>query len=100
MMASPIAYVCQGKHCARACAHNALLRSLCKVADVRLVRCQKVCEGTVVATELNGKLQWFERVDSPKICVAMKKLVATGSKRHLGPLKKRWLQDRAGRAPR
>lgn len=99
-MAKPVIYVCQGKHCSRACAHGALLRSLCKVSDVRLVRCQKICRGSVVGTELSGRLQWFERVDSPKICVAMKNIVVAGSKKHLGRLKKRRLKERSGRPPR
>jgi hypothetical protein len=96
----PITYVCQGKHCSRACGHSSLLRSLDKVSDVRRVRCQKICRGSVVGTPLSGTLQWFERIDSPKVSVAMKKAVVTGSRKKLGPLKKRRVKERSGRPPR
>ena len=99
-MTQPVSYVCQGKHCARARAHDALLRALRKVSDVHLVRCQKVCDGSVVGTEIGGKLLWFERVDSPKLAVALKQLVVQGTKQDLGRLKKCRMKDRTGRSPR
>jgi hypothetical protein len=96
-----VAFVCQGKKCSRACDHDALLRALCKVSDVQVVRCQKICHGSVVGALLDGELQWFERIDSGKLCVAMKKAVAKGSRKGLpSVLKKRRLKALAGRSPR
>jgi hypothetical protein len=93
--------VCQSKKCSRACAHDTLLRALCKVADVRVVRCQKICHGSVVGAELDGRLEWFERIDSPKLAVKLKQVVAGGTRKRLPPaLKKRRLKALAGRSPR
>jgi hypothetical protein len=66
------AYVCIGKKCARACDHDQLVRALCRVGTVQAVRCQKVCHGSVVGAVLDGEIRWFERVDSPRVCVALK----------------------------
>jgi hypothetical protein len=96
-----IAYVCQGSKCSRACAHDELLRSLTKVADVRLVRCQKICHGSVVAVGLGKHLEWFERIDSAKAGVALKQAIAGGKRKDLSPrLKKRRIKKRLDRLPR
>jgi hypothetical protein len=100
-MAKSIAYVCQGSKCSRACGHDQLLRSLIKVADVRLVRCQKICHGTVVAVAIGKHLEWFERIDSTKAGVAMKQAVERGTKKALPRmLKKRRIKGRSDRVPR
>jgi hypothetical protein len=93
--------VCGGKKCVRACEHDALVRALCKIGPVQVVRCQKICRGSVVAALLDGRVEWFERVDSPRLCVAMKKAVATGSRQGLPKaLKNRRIRQRRGRPPR
>jgi hypothetical protein len=95
------AYVCIGKKCARACDHDQLVRALCKVGTVQAVRCQKVCHGSVVGAVLDGEIRWFERVDSPRVCVALKKAVKRGSKRDLPKgLKKRRVKRLTGHSPR
>ncbi len=100
-MTLPTAFVCEGKKCSRTCDHDALLRGLSKVSDVHLVRCQKICHGSVVGVPLDGKLQWFERIDTAKLCVHMKRAARAGRRRDLAaPLKKRRLKKLAGRAPR
>ena len=96
-----VAVVCQGKKCSRACYHQALLRALCKVGDVRVVPCQKVCHGSVVGAELDGELEWFERIDSGKLAVLMKRAVEKRTRKGLPPaLKKRRLKAMSGRPPR
>ena len=75
---SGVAIVCAGKKCVRACNHEALVRSLCKVGSVNVVRCQKISHGSVVGALLDGRLEWFERIDSPRLCVAMKKQEGVG----------------------
>jgi hypothetical protein len=100
-MKKPRVFVCAGKKCTRACAHNALVRTLCTVADVRSVRCQKICHGSVVAATLGETLEWFEYVDSPKACVSLRKAVAAGSRKDLVPrLKRRRLRSLRGQLPR
>ncbi len=95
------AVVCQGKKCSRSCNHEALLRALCKVGDVQVVRCQKICHGSVVGAELDGRLEWFEGIDSGKLCVKMKQVVARGTRTGLpAALKKRRIKRLAGSAPR
>jgi hypothetical protein len=95
------AYVCIGKKCAQACDHDELVRALCKVGTVQVVRCQKICHGSVVRAVLDDKIRWFERVDSPRTCVALKKAVKRGSQRGLPKgLKKRRLQRLTSHPPR
>jgi hypothetical protein len=95
------AYVCIGKKCARACDHDQLVRALCKVGTVQAVRCQKICHGSVVGAVLDDEIRWFERVDSPRVCVALKKAVKRGSKRGLPKgLKKRRVKRLTGHSPR
>jgi hypothetical protein len=98
---SGVAVVCGGKKCVRACEHDALVRSLCKVGSVQVVRCQKICHGSVVGALLDGRLEWFERIDTARLCVAMKKAVARGSRQGLpASLKKRRIKSLRGRSPR
>jgi len=98
---SGVAVVCGGKKCVRACDHDALVRSLCKVGSVQVVRCQKICHGSVVAALLDGRVEWFERIDTARLCVAMKKAVARGSRQGLPTgLKKRRIKSLRGRSPR
>jgi hypothetical protein len=97
----PIVYVCQGKKCSRACAHDALLRSLCKVSDVRLIECQKICRGSVIGVTLDDHIEWFERIDSSKLCVRAKKMVQSGRRKKLEkPIKSRRIKARSHRGPR
>jgi hypothetical protein len=77
------------------------LRSLTKVADVRLVRCQKICHGSVVAVELGKHLEWFERVDSVKAAVALKQAIDGGKRKDLSArLKRRRIKKRSDKLPR
>jgi hypothetical protein len=100
-VAKTVAAVCPGKKCSRACDHDVLTRDLCKRAEVRLVRCQKICHGSVVLAPLDGKLEWFERIDTPKSCVDSKRTVVAGTRKELpSRLEKRRLKKRSGSAPR
>jgi hypothetical protein len=100
-MSGPVAYVCQGSKCRRACAHDQLLRSLTKVSDVRLVRCQKICHGSVVAVSLGKHLEWFERIDSAKAGISLRRAVENGKRKQIAPmLKKRRIKKREDQKPR
>jgi len=63
--------------------------------DIERVGCQKVCRGPVVGVAIDGRWQWFERMDSPKALRALEQLVDDDT---LGkPLRKRRSKKRAGK---
>lgn len=60
-------YVCTGKHCRKKIAESGeALSALPKSARVVKVKCQKICRGPVFGLELDGRLEWFEQVATPK----------------------------------
>lgn len=89
-------FVCVGSDCRKAgSAHAALRSALDEVGDVRVVRCQKICSGPVAGLDVNGRLEWFEKVGGPKSRRALARFVGAG-----GPLpkrlRKRRVRKRAG----
>lgn len=46
--------------------------------EVHAVRCQKVCRGPVVGVEVDGTLEWFQRVDDDKRRSALRALLERG----------------------
>ena len=70
-------------------------------AEVYPVRCQKICSGSVVGFEFDGRMEWFEHVDSAKAMVALKRQAAGKDRNRLAPsLKKRRVKQRSGRSVR
>lgn len=70
-------------------------------AMVRTVRCQKVCEGPVAGLRVNGRMEWFERMDGRKPLEAMAELLLQRPPVKLPkPLKKRRSRERSGHLPR
>jgi len=68
---------------------------------VHAVGCQKVCKGAVVGLEVNGRMEWFQRVNRPKAMVALARLAQRGGRGKVAkPLAKRWVSKRSGRPPR
>jgi hypothetical protein len=96
-MPGPV-YVC------RKCKHHDCLVDVVEAhADVKLkmVRCQKICHGPVVGTEVDGRMEWFERVSSVRELAALLKM--TRGKRTDSipkPLRKRRVKRWSGRPPR
>ena len=66
MPPSSAVYVCQGKACRKPDSRGDLLGDLTRVADVHMVKCQKVCHGVVVGVCLDNRLEWFERISKEK----------------------------------
>jgi hypothetical protein len=65
------------------------------------VRCQRVCHGSVVGIALNKKIEWFERIRSPRLRRLMKKAAVKGKRKGLGSaLRKRRVNAYSGRSPR
>jgi hypothetical protein len=84
----------------RKCKHHACLMTFLDEVGVPVTRvgCQKICTGAVAGLEVNGRMEWFERVDRPKPMVALARLV---ERRGMGqiakPLAKRRVAKRSGR---
>ncbi len=97
----PTVYVCKGKDCRKTAGHDELLCALADVADVQLVKCQKVCHGSVVGVCLDNSLEWFERVSKSKSRRALVEATTAGTVVALPQrLAKRHLAKRSGRPPR
>ena len=88
----------------RKCKHNECLVEVVEAhADVnlRMVRCQKICHGPVVGTEVGGRIEWFERVSSVKELAALVRMTrAKHADKVPKPLRKRRVRRRSGRPPR
>lgn len=91
-MGKPLVYVCEGSDCRdERRALRKLLDSLDGVAEVERVRCQKICDGPVAGTEVDGTLEWFEELDSKKLREALVELLGGGMAR------RRLLKQRVGK---
>ncbi len=90
-------FVCGGSNCRKALKKRARVREAIEglPANREVVRCQRVCRGPVVGVEVEGTLQWFERVDSLKAVGALRDLIEAGAVSK--PLRKRRNAKRAGR---
>jgi hypothetical protein len=75
-------------------------------AKVKLVKCQKICSGSVAGLEVAGRMEWFEHVNKPKPLVALSRILGSkkrrpSSRRDLPKvLQKRRVSKHAGRPPR
>ena len=76
-------------------------------ASIGRVRCQKICDGPVVAVPVQGRLEWFERVGKTKPMSALAALVRKLEKGKnpdiasvAAPLRKRRVKKYSGRPPR
>jgi len=70
-------------------------------AEVRTVRCQKVCEEPVAGLRVDGRMEYFEKVDGPKQLKALAELLRQKPPTRLPKaLKKRRSRERSGRLPR
>jgi len=89
--------VCRGSHCRKRLDRNQDVQTALEALPVELahVGCQKVCRGPVVGYEVDGRWQWFERIDSKKAIRALADLVA--EEEIPKPLRKRRRPKRAGR---
>jgi hypothetical protein len=68
-------------------------------ADVYQVRCQKICKGPVAGIEIDGRMEWFERVGTPKAMVGLRRVIK-GKSTLARSLRHRRLKKLSGRAPR
>lgn len=88
-------YVCRGGDCRKA-KRGRLQRALDDLGvEVTTVKCQRLCDGPVVGCDVDGRLEWFERVRGRTAVAAFAVLVRTGQVPH--PLRKRRSKKRSGR---
>lgn len=84
-MPGPEVFVCTMRGCGKRSARTDLVAELDGVACLTEVRCQSVCVGPVAGVVVDGRLEWFERVTTPKARRRLRQLVAGGG---AGPLPK------------
>jgi hypothetical protein len=65
---------------------------------VELVRCQKICHGPVAGLAVDGRMQWFEKVDGVKQIAALVRLTRRQPDGRIPkPLRRRRVPKRAGK---
>jgi hypothetical protein len=91
-------YVC------RKCKHSKGLREAIERgsdATVKLGGCQDVCREPVAGTRVDGRMEWFGRLDKAKRQQALIGLLNTSAPREIpGALAKARVPKRAGKGPR
>ncbi|MEE2900827.1 MAG: hypothetical protein VYC39_00780 [Myxococcota bacterium] len=89
-------FLCTGSDCIKNKKRfKTLKQTISSEANVQTVKCQKICHGPVAGTFVDGKLTWFEKVDSAKQREALLHLLQTG--RITKPLTKRVYKKRSGK---
>ena len=75
--------LCDGGHCRKALRNDdRILKAVESLqVDVTRVGCQKVCRGPVVGIEIDGRWEWFERMNCKKALRGLRELVVEGSLR-------------------
>jgi hypothetical protein len=88
----------------RKCKHSACLTEVLHERThepVELVRCQKICKGPVVGVVVDGRMEWFQRVDGVRPLAALLRLVKEPQPAKVPkPLKKLRVKRWSGRPPR
>ena len=89
-------YVC------KKCKNARCLTRVLKHADTKLVLvgCQKICAGPVAGTKVDGRMEWFTRVDTGKRMAGLRMLLERRKKHPVKALEARRLPKRSGRSPR
>lgn len=87
--------MCRGKSCRKCTKDRDAALERAAPSEVREVGCQKICKGPVFGLEVEGVLEWFERVDSEKSRIALRLALDTGELTK--PLAKRRSAKRRGK---
>jgi hypothetical protein len=88
----------------RKCKHSDCLTEMLHERShepVQLARCQKICHGPVVGVMVDGRMEWFERVDRVRQLAALLRLVKQEHPTKIPKqLKQLRVKRRSGRAVR
>jgi hypothetical protein len=95
-MVRPTVFVCRASCCRESKGYKELREALEGEVDLSEVRCQRICDGPVAGVAVNGSLEWFGRMGSPKAQRQLLDLVA-GSGKLRSSLEKRREKKRSGR---
>jgi hypothetical protein len=69
--------------------------------SLELVRCQKICKGPVVGVAVDGRMEWFQRLDGVRSIAALLRLARTRHPAKIPkPLRKLRVKKHRGRPPR
>jgi hypothetical protein len=94
-----VVYVCRGSACRKPPERGDVIACLDRVAIVCSVKCQGICKGVVIGTDVDGRREWFARVRRPKTVRALVRWL-----RRRGPIpgrvERRRLPKRSGRRPK
>ena len=89
-------YVCRGKDCRKKSKKLACLEStISEHGEVIPVACQKICKGPVAGLELNGRLEWFSKLDEKSARKGFAHLLSEGQLKE--KLKDRIAKKRRGK---
>jgi hypothetical protein len=70
-------YVCDG--CGNRKRERKLIsKALPRKAEIVGVGCQKICDGPATGLPVNGKLEWFRKVDSKRALAGLKQAIKKG----------------------
>ncbi|HEX3795883.1 MAG TPA: hypothetical protein VHV57_15425 [Acidimicrobiales bacterium] len=67
---------------------------------VSLVGCQKICAGPVAGVVVDGRMEWFSRIDTPKRIAGLRMVARHRVRRTPKALERRRVVKRSGRKPR
>jgi hypothetical protein len=88
----------------RKCEEHACLERILSDRDgveVESVRCQKICHGPVAGLVVDGRMEWFERVDGVKQIAALVRMTRREPQDRIPkPLRRRRVKGRAGKVRR
>ena len=69
-------YVCSSSSCRKQKSARKALLSTISSHEAERVGCQKLCKGPVLGCEVDGQIEWFERLDSKKALRALGRLLS------------------------
>ena len=93
----PHCYLCTGKDCRRDDGFKELSHALHKVARVKEVDCQDLCDGPVAGVIIDGDVEWFEKVRKERYRDAVVDLVLGKRDDIPNVLKARWAKKYSGK---
>jgi hypothetical protein len=93
---APAVRLCRGSDCTKERrAQERVLELVTGRARVIPVKCQKVCDGPVLGLEIEGEIEWFERVSGKAARAALAAWLDDGTLQKA--LQKRRVKKRSGR---
>jgi hypothetical protein len=93
-------FLCVGKDCRKDDGHRELRAAILPLGKVKRVKCQDLCGGPVAGIEIDGRVEWFEKVRKPRERNAVVALATGAIDRIPGDLRSNWARKRGGKVRR